>query len=184
MWGILRACFVMPKEGEMTDRGAWMGVLYISYDGMLEPLGQSQVLGYLEHLARDRPIHLLSFEKPEDWARQPERAAVQARIQAAGIHWHPRRYHKRPSAIATAWDICVGTISALWLVLWHRIRIVHARSYVAAVMAWLVTRVTPAKFLFDMRGFWADERVDGGLTIGRTTFGNRFRAVLRHRALS
>ena len=24
------------------------GVLYISYDGMLEPLGQSQVLAYLE----------------------------------------------------------------------------------------------------------------------------------------
>ena len=30
-------------------------------------------------------------------------------------------------------------------------------------MAWLVTRLTGAKLLFDMRGFWADERVDGGL---------------------
>ncbi len=27
------------------------GILYISYDGMLEPLGQSQVVGYLEKLA-------------------------------------------------------------------------------------------------------------------------------------
>lgn len=138
-------------------------VLYISYDGMLEPLGQSQALGYLEKLANSRRIHLLSFEKPEDWARDAERSLLQARIQAAGIQWHPRRYHKRPSALATAWDIGVGTLSALWLVLRHRIGIVHARSYVAAVMAWLVTRVTPARFLFDMRGFWADERVDGGL---------------------
>lgn len=138
-------------------------VLYISYDGMLEPLGQSQVLGYLEHLAKDRRIHLLSFEKAEDWAREAERSAVQARIKAAGIHWHPRRYHKRPSALATAWDIGIGTVSALWLVLRHRVGIVHARSYVAAVMAWLATRITPARFLFDMRGFWADERVDGGL---------------------
>lgn len=147
----------------MADRGAVMGVLYISYDGMLEPLGQSQVLGYLEHLAKDRRIHLLSFEKAEDWAREAERSAVQARIKAAGIHWHPRRYHKQPSALATAWDIGIGTLSALWLVLRHRVGIVHARSYVAAVMAWAVTRVTPARFLFDMRGFWADERVDGGL---------------------
>ena len=41
-------------------------ILYISYDGMLEPLGQSQVLAYLKHLVLDRRIHLISFEKPED----------------------------------------------------------------------------------------------------------------------
>lgn len=137
--------------------------LYISYDGMLEPLGQSQVLAYLEKLAVDRSIHLLSFEKKEDWARSEEFAALRARIERAGIRWHPRRYHKRPSALATAWDILVGTLSALWLVLRYRIRIVHARSYVAAIMAWLVARITSARFVFDMRGFWADERVDGGL---------------------
>jgi hypothetical protein len=35
------------------------GVLYISYDGMLEPLGQSQVLAYLKRIAHGRRIHLL-----------------------------------------------------------------------------------------------------------------------------
>ena len=30
------------------------GILYISYDGMLEPLGQSQVLAYLKRLAVGR----------------------------------------------------------------------------------------------------------------------------------
>lgn len=138
-------------------------VLYISYDGMLEPLGQSQVLAYLEKLAEDRSIHLLSFEKPEDWARATERAVIDRRMRAAGIRWHPRRYHKRPTALATAWDISAGTFAALWLVLRHRLGIVHARSYVAGVMAWLATRLTGARFLLDMRGFWADERVDGGL---------------------
>ena len=138
-------------------------VLYISYDGMLEPLGQSQVLAYLERLAVDRPIHLLSFEKAEDWARKGERAAIAGRIRAAGLRWHPRRYHKRPSSLATAWDITMGTLSALWLVLRYRIAIVHVRSYVAGAMGLAVTRVTRARLLFDMRGFWADERVDGGL---------------------
>ena len=46
-----------------------MSVLYISYDGMLEPLGQSQVLSYLKRLASDRSIHLISFEKAADWKR-------------------------------------------------------------------------------------------------------------------
>jgi len=138
-------------------------LLYLAYDGMLEPLGQSQVLAYLERLAADRPIHLLSFEKPQDWADVDRRHALAARIAAADIHWHPRRYHKRPSALATAWDILVGIASGLWLVLRHRIGIVHARSYVPAVMALALKRPTGAKFVFDMRGFWADERVDGGL---------------------
>ena len=44
--------------------GMSAGVLYISYDGMLEPLGQSQVvLAYLEKLPPGRRIHLISFEK-------------------------------------------------------------------------------------------------------------------------
>lgn len=138
-------------------------LLYISYDGMLEPLGQSQVLAYLERLAQDHPIHLISFEKAEDWAKRSERQALSARIAAAGIVWHPLRYHKKPTAIATAWDIAQGTALGLWLTLRHRLSVVHARSYVASVMALVIKRLTGAHYVFDMRGFWADERVDGGL---------------------
>ena len=140
-----------------------MSHLYISYDGMLEPLGQSQVLAYQERLAASTTVHLLSFEKPEDWADKATRSSVRQRMDAAGIHWHPRGYHKRPSALATAYDILVGISTGLWVILRYRIRIVHARSYVAAVMALVLKRLTGAKFVFDMRGFWADERVDGGL---------------------
>ena len=140
-----------------------MSHLYISYDGMLEPLGQSQVLAYQERLAASTTVHLLSFEKPEDWADKATRSSVRQRMDAAGIHWHPRGYHKRPSALATAYDILVGISTGLWVILRYRIRIVHARSYVAAVMALVLKRLTGAKFVFEMRGFWADERVDGGL---------------------
>lgn len=138
-------------------------VLYISYDGILEPLGQSQVLAYLERLANDMPIYLLSFEKRENWTNSAARDRVQSRMDSAGINWHPRRYHKRPSAVATSWDIVIGIASGLWLVLRHRLRIVHARSYVSAVIALTLKGLTGARFVFDMRGFWADERVDGGL---------------------
>ena len=139
------------------------GVLYISYDGMLEPLGQSQVLAYLRWLAADRPIHLISFEKADDWANVAERERLARDIAAFGIVWHPLRYHKRPTAVATAWDIASGIRLGLWLVLRHRLGIVHARSYVSSVMALAIKRITGAKYLFDMRGFWADERVDGNL---------------------
>jgi glycosyltransferase involved in cell wall biosynthesis len=139
------------------------GILYVAYDGMLEPLGQSQVLAYLEKLSKERPIHLLSFEKPEDWVHADALKQMRKRIADAGIRWHPRRYHKRPTAIATSWDIAAGILAGLWLVLRYRLAVVHARSYVSAVIALALKRLTGVKFLFDMRGFWADERVDGGL---------------------
>ena len=139
------------------------GVLYISYDGMLEPLGQSQVLAYLRLFAPGWRIHLISFEKAADWEKVSERERAARDIAAAGIAWHPLRYHKRPSALATAWDILCGSALGLWLVIRHRLRIVHARSYVPSAIALVLKRLTAVKYLFDMRGFWADERVDGGL---------------------
>ena len=130
---------------------------------MLEPLGQSQVLAYLKCLADGRCIHLISFEKADDWANIDERERVSRDIAGAGIAWHPLRYHKRPTALATAWDIACGIGLGLWLVLRHRLGIVHARSYVPSVMALALKRITGVKYVFDMRGFWADERVDGNL---------------------
>ena len=38
-----------------------MRILYISYDGLLEPLGQSQVLAYQLELAKKYKIFILSF---------------------------------------------------------------------------------------------------------------------------
>jgi glycosyltransferase involved in cell wall biosynthesis len=139
------------------------GILYISYDGMLEPLGQSQVLAYLEKLAPGRRIHLISFEKPGDWADATQREMVRRRIADAGIQWHPLRYHKSPSAPATAYDIALGIARAIAIATRHKLGIIHARSYVAALIALAAKRVTGAKLLFDIRGLWADERVDGGL---------------------
>lgn len=147
-----------------------MSVLYISYDGMLEPLGQSQVLAYLKRLAADRPIHLISFEKADDWANVAEREHLAKDIAAYGIVWHPLRYHKWPTAVATMWDIANGMRLGLWLVLRHRLCIVHARSYVPSVMALALKRLTGVQYLFDMRGFWADEKLDGGWSCDGTLY--------------
>ena len=41
-------------------------ILYLSYDGMTDPLGQSQVLPYIIGLTKaGYSFHLVSFEKPD-----------------------------------------------------------------------------------------------------------------------
>jgi glycosyltransferase involved in cell wall biosynthesis len=139
------------------------GVLFLSYTGLMEPLGQSQVLAYQERLAANHPVHIVSFERPEDLADTARMATMQARVAGLGVHWHPLRYHKRLSFFSTGWDVATGVLKGWRLVRRHRLVTIHARSYVPGVMALTLKRMTGAKFLFDMRGFWVDERVDGGL---------------------
>ena len=138
-------------------------ILYISYDGMLEPLGESQVLAYLKKLAQKYPVYLISFEKPGGWMDEALKRRLREAVENAGIAWYPLHYHKHPSAPATTYDILQGILLSTWIVWRHRVKIVHARSYVASVVALFLKKVFGIKFVFDMRGFWADERVDAEL---------------------
>lgn len=140
-----------------------MNVLFISYDGILEPLGESQVLQYLLKLSGEHRITLLSFEKRADWSKRDMRERMRRKIRDAGIRWIPLRYHKYPSTISTLYDMAAGFLMAIFLKLRYKIEIVHARSYVAAMIALLLKGIFKVRFIFDMRGFWADERVDAGI---------------------
>lgn len=138
-------------------------VLYISYDGLMEPLGQSQVWQYLAGLSVNHKIVLMSFEKSADWENEAEKSRIRAEVKSKGVIWVPLRYHSKPSALATLFDIFTGIVVGSYLVMRHRIKIVHARSYVSSVIALLLKKILGVKYIFDMRGFWADERIDGGI---------------------
>lgn len=145
-----------------------MRLLYISYTGLLEPLGQSQVLQYLKRLADCHQVSLLSYEKASDWKNLALRRALREELAGAGISWCPLRYHKSPSTVATAYDILVGSLRCLVLARRRHIQIIHARGYVAAIIALVLKCLFSLPFVFDMRGFWADEKVDAGTWIRDT----------------
>ena len=133
-------------------------VAYVSYDGLLEPLGASQVLPHVVGLAeRGFDMGVVSFEKDEDLRDENALGEVRARLSSHGVDWTHFRYHRRPTLPATAYDIAVATRHLRQI----RPQVVHARSYVAATMASLGTRKGDGRLLFDMRGFWIDERIEG-----------------------
>jgi glycosyltransferase involved in cell wall biosynthesis len=143
-------------------------IAYVSYDGALEPLGRSQVVPYVLGLAAaGLPMTLVSFEKAADFgpSSAPSAAAraLATELTAAGVRWRPLRYHKRPTLPATLWDIGAGVATLARLRATGGLRAVHARGYVSGLMAWLMKKTTGTRFVFDMRGFWPEERVDGGL---------------------
>ncbi|CAN5416027.1 glycosyltransferase family 4 protein [soil metagenome] len=137
-----------------------MNVLYLSYDGMTDPLGQSQVLPYLTGLASEHSITIISFEKRE---RSQVNTVIQEIVRKSNIEWIPLEYHKRPAIISTLRDVYAMWQTALSIVKKRPIHLVHCRSYITALVGLRLKKRLGIPFLFDMRGFWADERVEGGL---------------------
>ena len=139
-----------------------MTALYICYQSVQEPLTETQVVAYLEGLATaGHRILLLSFERAAMTAA--EASAHRDRLRSRGIDWHWLRYHQRPTAPATAFDICQGVVYGLWLARRQEIDLFHARSHVACVMGLLLKTLTGARLLFDIRGLLAEEYADAGI---------------------
>lgn len=122
------------------------------------------MLPYLEGLAaKGHEIELLSFEKKSRWNDGSSRGQISARLTTSGIGWHPLRYHKRPSILATLLDLLVGAFVARRIARTVATDIIHARSYPSALIALVVSRTMRLPWIFDMRGLYAEERVEGGL---------------------
>ena len=134
--------------------------LFISYDGMTDPLGQSQVIPYLSGLSdAGFVVTLLSFEKKERYDKNA--ALISSLLAAKNIKWVPLFYTKRPPVLSTVWDVSRLIATAERLHRANNFSIIHCRSYISALAGLRLKRQYGVKFIFDMRGFWADERVDG-----------------------
>jgi glycosyltransferase involved in cell wall biosynthesis len=137
-------------------------VLYLSYDGMTDPLGQSQVLPYLIGLSKKGyQFTLISFEKPGRY--ETAKDAIATLCTDNGIEWHPLTYTKSPPIFSTIKDIESLKSKIRSLHNMKRFDIVHCRSYITAITGLWMKRKWGTRLIFDMRGFWADERIDGGL---------------------
>jgi len=136
--------------------------LFIAYDGLLDQLGGSQILPYLRDIAtHPRYVHIVSFEKPARFAVGAEK--MRSDLRQAGIGWTPLPFTSRLGKLGKLWDLGRMYATCLRLQLQHQFGIVHCRSYMSMQVGSFLHRLTGVKAIFDMRGLWVDERVDGGL---------------------
>lgn len=136
-------------------------ILYITYDGLTDPLGQSQVLPYLINLSKGGyAFTILSFEKKERYGREKEN--VIKMIGDAPIQWVALFFTKNPPIISKIYDRWKLKRKAHELYRMSKFNMVHCRSYVASEAGLDLKKRYNIKFLFDMRGLWADEKVDSG----------------------
>lgn len=128
---------------------------------MTDPLGQSQVIPYLIELTKcGHEFYLVSFEKKEN---QNLFHVVSSLLSEFPIKWHPLTYHKNPPVVSTLFDLWRMYRRVVKIILESKIDFIHSRSYPPSLVALSIRKKKKIPFVFDMRGFWADERVEGNL---------------------
>ena len=85
-------------------------ILYITYDGICEPLGISQSLSYLEKLSPEFNIHIISYEKKKEINNSKNFKLIKKRLAKAGITCSFLKYHINSNYFAKIYDIFIGIL--------------------------------------------------------------------------
>ena len=137
-------------------------ILFISYDGMTDPLGQSQVIPYLQGLSNNGfTIFLLSCEKKN--AFEKNKSIVEKILWGYNIQWTAIGYTKKPAVLSTLVDIIKLKKAAKKIHQQVGIDMVHTRPGIPALVGVWMKQQFGIKFLHDIREFYADSRIDGGI---------------------
>lgn len=145
-----------------------INILYLTYDGLTDSLGQSQILPYLQgaaatqaDLGHTHQISLISFDKKKAFEARKE--IIKKQCDDNEINWFPISYTKKPPVFSTLYDLKRMQKKAEACYLQQPYQIVHCRSYVPMVVGLYLKKKYGVKLIFDMRGYWADERVEGNI---------------------
>jgi glycosyltransferase involved in cell wall biosynthesis len=134
--------------------------LYISIDGIMEPLGYSQVFKYLEILSKDHRINLITFEKKQHINNDDALLSMIKKCDECNIAWHGLKYRSGLFGLGQLINIVSLIIWPVFISLKKSISIVHIRSYMPGIAIPFLSLFIKFKFIFDIRGFWADEKHD------------------------
>ena len=161
----------LVKTENTAGRTQWKNrspILYLTFDGVMEPLGRSQVLRYLCGLSeRGFCYKLISLERKHDLADTEALAETEELLRRCSVEWVRLPYHiGGPGAVLR--NIRAMARSAQHLIRAHEIGLVHARAHVPAFIAWYLRLRCGTPYLFDARGYWIDEKVAEGLWFTRS----------------
>ena len=130
-----------------------MKILYISYNGLMEPLFQSQGMPYIMNARRGGyDFCLLTFEFVENTGKHnPAFLTMRDRLSQAGIVWRNLRFHRGPAFIAKIYDLLAGVAASFILSARLRPDAIQARGLFSALVAIPVSFITGKPLIFDTR---------------------------------
>lgn len=136
-------------------------VLYITRNGLMEPLGQSQILEYLKLCSAKHSITVRTFEKKSDIQNQKLHDSISAICQNKNIKWVSSTFVHKPKILAPILGILSLLVFTLKFCRSDREAIVHARSFIPGFVAFVAHSLFSCDYVYDTRGLWLEELVAG-----------------------
>ncbi len=138
-------------------------IIFISIDGLTDPLGQSQVLPYLTGLSKKGfDITIISCEKRNNFEKNEK--IIKELISTNKIMWNYCFYQTQIPFISQRNNLLNLTkITEEVLRKKGKNVVLHCRNLMMSLIGLKLKKKYGVKFIFDMRGFWADERIDGNI---------------------
>lgn len=146
-----------------------MRVLYVTYDGLLDPLGQSQILPYLTNTRNYvSSLRIISFEKNDICEQKISRLNIE--LLQNQIDWTKLSFTQSQNFLKKLIDIFKLNYFLIKICIKEKPDLIHARGHPMALMCSLYKIVFNFKLLFDYRGIWADEKIaKGGWDLSKKT---------------
>jgi hypothetical protein len=158
-----------------------LSLVYVTVDGVLQPLAYSQVCRVLFGLSRRNiRYRLVTMEKPADLRNRERVAELEEELRAHGIEWAFSAYDEAGTSRSAALNLARLAQNVRHMVSSRPVTLLHARAYHSALIAAAIKRTRGIPYLFDARGRWVDERLAAGRWFKRRPVERAARAVERH----
>jgi glycosyltransferase involved in cell wall biosynthesis len=146
-----------------------MKVLYVTYDGLLDPLGQSQILPYLINTRNYvSSLRIISFEKNDICKKRFSRLNIE--LLKNKIDWTKLSFTQSQNFLKKLIDIFKLNYYLIKICISEKPDLIHARGHPMALICSFYKIIFKFKLLFDYRGIWADEKIaKGGWNLSKKT---------------
>ena len=132
--------------------------MYITYDGLLDPLGKAQIIPYIISISQHpRNLTIISFEKKENFK---EIHLTKEILHKHNIDWFYLKFSSKFRIFSKIIDVIKLFYFTIFLKIKNNIKIVHGRGSLPSFYGYLLKKIFNIKLVFDCRGMWVDERID------------------------
>ena len=131
-------------------------VFYLSYDSLIEDISNSQILPYLKFFSKKYKIDVFSFEKKNYLKKY---FLLKDNLLDYNINTYFSYYFKSKNLLYIFY-LLKAIIYINYKILTKKYEIIHIRSLMPCLFLMPSILFIKSNIIFDIRGFWIDEKVD------------------------
>ena len=139
-------------------------ILYLTTNGLAEPLGRSQILPYLIGLSKDYKIIVISSEKKLDLLNNNLISRIRKIADKSNILWDYEEF--KYNKFFKFYSFFVKLLKGIFYSYKFKVQIIHCRSYLPNLVGLIIKCIFKKPVVFDMRGIWPEE-IALGIPSGR-----------------